>query len=170
MNIQPSKRHSTVTFLLVATLSATAFGVAFDPGQRADASPGVMAETNLLPLVSRSETDSYVAEIKSTGTYAVGKEGVVEIVVTAKEPFHVNEAYSYKFRTPDPAPENVTYPKPLLTRADGTFDAKTGMFRLPFVVSKAGKHKIGGTLSLSVCSAASCVMEKVELAVDVEAK
>jgi hypothetical protein len=171
MNIQSSKRHSTITFLCFATLSVTAFGVAFEPGQHADAASGVIAETNQArPLVSRTENDAYVAEIKPAGTYAVGKEGLVDIVVTSKEPFHINEAYSYKFRTPDPAPENVTYPKPFLTRADGKFDTKTGAFRLPFVVSKAGKHKIGGTLSLSVCSQSSCLMEKVELELEVEAK
>jgi hypothetical protein len=171
MNIQPSKHHSTVTLLCFATLSASAFAVAFEPGQRADAASVVIAETNqALPLASRSETEAYVAEIKPTGAYAVGKEGLVDIVITTKEPFHINDAYPYKFRTPDPAPENVTYPKPLLTRADGKFETKTGSFRLPFIVSKAGKHKIGGTLSLSVCSPSSCLMEKVELELEVEAK
>lgn len=171
MNMQPSKRHSTVTFLCFATLSASAFGVAFEPGQTADAAPGVIAETNqALPLASRVDNEGYIAEIKPTGTYAVGKEGAVDIIITAKDPFHINDAYSFKFRTPDPAPENVTYPKPFLTRADGKFETKTGAFHLPFIVSKAGKHKIGGTLSLSVCSASSCLMEKIDLDVDVEVK
>lgn len=171
MNIQPSKRHSSVTFLCFATLSATAFGVAFEPGQAADAAPGVIAETNqTLPLASRVDNEGYTAEIKTTGTYTVGKEGTVDIIITAKEPFHINDAYSFKFRTPDPAPETVTYPKPLLSRAEGTFDAKTGTFHLPFVVSKAGKPKIGGKLSLSVCSASSCLMEKVDLEVEVDVK
>lgn len=171
MNIHPSKRYSTVTFLCFATLSTTAFGVAFEPGQSADAAPGVIAETNqILPLASRVDNEGYTAEIKPTGTYAVGKEGAVDIIITAKDPFHINDAYSYKFRTPDPAPENVTYPKPLLTRADGKFETKTGAFRLPFIVSKAGKYKIGGTLSLSVCSQSSCLMEKVDLELEVEAK
>lgn len=166
-----SKRHSLVTCACFASLSATAFGVAFEPGSSVAADRGVVAETNdLRPTSSKSDTDSYVAEIKSVGTYAAGKEGVVEIVLTAKDPFHINDAYSYKFRTPDPAPEGVTYPKTLLTRADGRFDEKTARFRLPFVASKTGKYKIGGMLSLSVCSSASCLMEKIELDVDVDVK
>lgn len=154
-------------------LSALAFGVGFEPGQSEAAAPGVYAETNPpVALVSKSETESYVAEIKiPTGvTYAAGKEGNVEIVLTPKAPFHINDAYPYKFRTPDPAPAGVTYPKPLLTRADGKFEEQRGSFTLPFVAAKAGKYGIGGTLSLSVCSPASCLMEKVELAVDVDVK
>lgn len=149
-----------------------AFGVAFEPGQSEAAARGVIAETNQLfpAATNRSETESYVLEIKPVGAYAVGKEGNVEIVITSKAPYHINDAYPYKFRTPESAPEGVTYPKPLLVRADGKFDEKQGTFRLPFVVSKAGKFKIGGTLSLSVCSTSNCIMEKVELELDVDVK
>ncbi len=172
MSIQSSKRHSAVTFVCFASLSAMAFGVAFEPGQSEAAARGVIAETNQLfpAATNRSETESYVLEIKPVGTYAVGKVGNVEIVLTTKSPYHVNDAYPYKFRTPDPAPAGVTYPKPLLVRADGKFDEKTATFQLPFEVSKAGKHKIGGTLSLSVCSSSNCIMEKVELELDVDVK
>lgn len=171
MSTQSSKQHSALTFACFATLSALAFGVVFEPGQSEAAARGVLAETNqLLPAASRAETDSYAVEIKTVGTYAAGKEGRVDIVLTAKDPFHVNDAYPFKFRTSDPAPEGVKYPKPLLSRADGKIDQKTATFSLPFIASKAGKHKIGGTLSLSVCSPASCLMEKVELEVDVDVK
>jgi hypothetical protein len=172
MNIQSSKRHSAVTFVCFSALSALSFGVAFEPGQSEAAARGVIAETNQLlsAASSRSDTESYVVEIKPVGTYAAGKEGAVDVVLTAKDPFHVNDAYPYKFRTPDPAPAGITYPKSLLARADGKFDEKTATFRLPFVASKAGKFSIGGTLSLSVCSTANCLMEKVELALDVDVK
>ncbi len=171
MSNQSSKRHSAVTFLCCASLSAVAFGVAFEPAQSIAAGREVIVGTNLVqPLASRAETDSYVVEGKTVGTYAAGKEGIVDIVLTAKDPFHVNDAYPYKFRTPETAPEGITYPKPLLVRADGTFTEKTATFHLPFVASKAGKYKIGGTLSLSVCSPSSCLMEKVELDLDVDVK
>lgn len=170
--IKPSsKRRSTVTFACFAILSAFAFGAAFAPADSEAAGRGVVAETNqAAPLSSRASTDSYDAEIKSVGTYAAGKQGTVEVVLTPKDPFHLNDAYPYKFRTADPAPEGVTYPKPLLVRADGKFDQTRGVFSVPFVASKPGKYSIGGTLSLSVCSPSSCLMERVELAVDVDVK
>ena len=171
MSNQSSKRHSVVTFISCACLSGVAFGMAFEPAPSVAAGREGIVETNYVqPLAARTETDSYVVEGKTVGTYAAGKEGIVDIVLTAKDPFHINDAYPYKFRTPETAPEGVKYPKPLLVRADGTFNEKTGTFHLPFVASKTGKYKVGGTLSLSVCSPSSCLMEKVDLEVDVDVK
>ncbi len=70
----------------------------------------------------------------------------------------------------DPAPDGVTFPKPLLARADGTFEEKKGSFNVPFVAAKAGKVTVGGTLYLSVCSEANCIIDKVPLEVPVDVK
>jgi DsbC/DsbD-like thiol-disulfide interchange protein len=64
----------------------------------------------------------------------------------------------------------VTYPKPILQRADGTFEEKKGSFKVPFTAAKAGPVTIAGTLSLSVCSDANCIMDKVPLEVAVDVK
>lgn len=171
MNIESSKQHSAVGFTCFASLSAVVFGLAFEPGQSVAAGREVIVETNQLqPASSRSDTESYTAEIKTLGTYAAGKEGVVEIVLTAKSPYHVNDKYPHKFVTPEQAPAGVTYPKPKLANADGKFSETTATFQLPFVASKAGKYSIGGKLSLSVCSASNCLMEKLDLDVDVDVK
>ena|GEM_PF-1323878 len=171
MSNSSSKRQSAVALACLVTLSGLALGVAFEPAKSEAAGRGMVAKTNqLVPAASRVEQDGFVAEVRPVGTYVAGKEGVIDVVLTAKEPFHTNDAYPYKFRVTDPAPEGVTYPKPLLKRDDGKFDQKTGTFRVPFVASKAGKFSIGGTLSLSVCSPSSCLMEKVELALDVDVK
>ncbi|HRI68359.1 MAG TPA: hypothetical protein PK156_29220 [Polyangium sp.] len=171
MNIESLRQPSAVTFTCFASLAAVVLGMALEPGQSVAAGRESVVETNqIAALTAKAETESYVAEIKPVGTYTPGKEGVVEIVLTAKAPYHINTAYSHKFVTPDPAPAGVTYPKTLLAKADGKFTESTATFQLPFVVSKAGKYGIGGRLSLSVCSSANCVMEKLDLEVDVEAK
>jgi hypothetical protein len=54
--------------------------------------------------------------------------------------------------------------------ADGKFEETRGTFQLPFVAAKAGKATVGGTLNLSVCSAANCVVDKVPLELVVEVK
>jgi hypothetical protein len=119
---------------------------------------------------AKAESENYIAEIKVTGPYAAGKEGTVEVVLVPKGSYHINAQYPYKFKATDPAPAGVTFPKPLLQRADGTFEEKKGSFKVPFVAAKAGKATVSGTLSLSVCSDANCIMDKVELAVDVDVK
>ena len=57
-----------------------------------------------------------------------------------------------------------------MKREDGKFEEKKGTLPVAFTVAKAGKVKIGGTFSFSVCSDANCVMDKVDVEVEVEAK
>ena len=41
----------------------------------------------------------------------------------------------------------MTFPKPILKRADGDFEEKRGSFKVPFIAAKPGKVTIAGTLS-----------------------
>jgi hypothetical protein len=122
------------------------------------------------PLDAKIEREAYVCEIATNGAYQAGTQGTVKITLNAKGDRHINPDYPHKFTTTDPAPEGVTYPKPVLTKADGSFDEKLGTFNLPFTAAKAGKVKIGGTFRFSVCNDSQCLMEKVDLALDVDVK
>lgn len=119
---------------------------------------------------AKSETDTYAVEIKAGGAYKAGAEGMVEVVIATKGAYHTNAQYPYKFKAASPAPEGVAYPKPVLQRADGTFAEKKGAFKVPFLAQKPGKYTIGGVLSLSVCSEANCIMDKVPLEIAVDVK
>jgi hypothetical protein len=57
-----------------------------------------------------------------------------------------------------------------MRREDGDVSDKGATFKVPFVAARAGKAIVAGTFSFSVCSDANCLMEKVELEVEVEAK
>jgi hypothetical protein len=146
-----------------AVVALALFGVASSFAKRASEAPIISAG-------SKSETDNYLAEIASAGAYKAGAEGNVKITLVAKGKYHINGQYPYKFKTPVPAPEGITYPKPVLARADGTFDQSSASFQLPFVASKAGKAVVGGTFFLSVCSEANCLVEKVPLEIGVDVK
>jgi hypothetical protein len=118
----------------------------------------------------RAETESYTVEMKAGSSYKAGAEGAVEVTLTPKGSYHTNDQYPYKFKVADPPPEGVTFPKPLLQRADGSFEKARGTFKVPFVAAKSGKVTIAGTMSLSVCSDANCIMDKVPLEVAVDVK
>ncbi len=94
----------------------------------------------------------------------------MKITIASKGGYHINPQYPYKFKAAAPAAEGVTYPKPVLQRADGTFEETRGTFVVPFVAAKAGKATIGGVLHLSVCTTGNCVMDKVPLEVTVDIK
>lgn len=111
---------------------------------------------------TKLDHENFLAELRTQPSYVAGKEQSFGVVVTAKGDFKINPQFPVKFKLGD-APEGLSYPKPLLKREDGKFEDKSGSFEVPFVASKAGKYKLGGTLSLSVCSDKRCLMEKVAL-------
>jgi hypothetical protein len=130
------------------------------------------ARVGLLVLVAgspRAETDTYIAEMKPAGTYAVGQQGTVDVTLSPKGSYHISAEYPYKFKAGDP-PDGVTYPKTALSKADFDSSDGKGHFKFPFVAAHAGRVTVGGTFSLSVCSDANCVMDKVALEVPVDVK
>jgi hypothetical protein len=156
----------------MVTLSGLAFVMASGCG-KSEAAPKAGASVESVPTVAASakaEADNYVAEIKANGTYTAGQEGTVDVTLTVKGDYHTNKQYPYKFKLTDPAPDGVTFPKPVLKREDGTFEEKKGSFKVPFLASKPGKATISGTLLLSVCSDANCIMDKVPLELTVDVK
>jgi len=119
---------------------------------------------------AKAETATFVAEISAIGTYSAGSEGTVLVTLTPKGEYHINPQYPYKFKAPTPAPDGLSYPKPVLVRGDGQFEEKRATFKLPFTASKSGSMSVGGTLHLSVCSAANCIVDKVVLELSVDVK
>ena len=171
MTMKPAHRTLSGSFSLFALMGlAFALAAGCSKSEAAPARPGAAHEGTAVTKGPKSETESYVAEIKGSGAYKAGAEGTVDITFATKGDYHINKQYPYKFKATDPAPEGISFPKPILQRADGSFEEKSGSFKVPFVVSKAGKATVSGTLSLSVCSDANCIMDKVDLALDVDVK
>jgi hypothetical protein len=170
MNMKPSTRKTTLSGgVVLLLLSGAAFAAASGCG-KSEAAPARVTTHESGAGGPKAETENYVAEIKAAGAYKAGAEGSVEVTLKVKGAYHTNQQYPYKFKAADPAPDGVTFPKPILKREDGKFDEKAGTFKIPFVAAKAGSYKIGGVFFLSVCSEANCIMDKVELTADVDVK
>lgn len=164
------RRNRTVGTLCLAAVSGLAILVAAGC-KSSEAAPANTRETaGHVAGASKFDKDQYKVEIKSSAACAAGKECKVEISLEAKGEFHINDKYPLKMKLTDPAPDGVTYTKAIVKKEDGTFKEKSGTLPIGFTVAKAGKAKIGGTFSFSVCSDANCVMEKVDLELEVEAK
>jgi hypothetical protein len=172
MNPDVRPRSGRLAALLAATACLAGFAC-----NKSEAAPakGSAAETApdtrpAPPAGPRIDTDHYTVEMKLLGDCASTKECSAEITLSTKGDYKVNDQYPHKFKAADPPPEGVTFPKPLLRKEDGSFEKKRGSFKLPFVVARAGKAKIGGVLSLSVCSEQSCLMEKQPVEIDIDVK
>jgi hypothetical protein len=153
-------RLSARTVLAILTLGAAV------PAARAASDADI---SRALPASTKLETDTYLVEIAATGPYKAGATGSVRVSLTAKGGFHINGQYPYRFKAAPPA-EGMSYPKPVLERADGQFEEKQAVFNLQFVANHAGTFNVGGVLHMSVCSAGSCVVQKapLDIAVNVQ--
>lgn len=133
--------------------------------------PAVAGETGrLLPLdaMNRVDAEGYTVAMKAVGSYGANQPGMVELTLASKSGYHVNEKYPIKFKLADPAPDGVSYPKPVLKRADGECDTSHCTFQVPFVPTRAGKVKVAGKFAFSVCSEGSCLMDRLDLELDVD--
>ncbi len=116
---------------------------------------------------SLHEAPSFKVTLEAPGPYVRDKEGFVLVRLSTKGDYKVNEEYPFRFVPQDPPADGVSYPKPTLGRGDGKFGQKEAEIAIPFVPRKSGKLQVGGVLSLSVCTAENCIMDKRPLVVDV---
>jgi hypothetical protein len=89
-------------------------------------------------------------------------------VLDAKEPFHVNEKYPYKFKLKETS--GLTFPAPLVGKEGVNLEKARATMRVPFTAQSAGRHTLSGQFAFSVCTDDKCLIEKRELSLLVDAK
>ena len=115
------------------------------------------------PGAASFENANYSAKIASAGPCKKDQTCSAEVVVVAKGEYHINDKYPYRFKLEDPPPAGLKYPKAVIGKEDGAMDEHKITLKVPFVPASAGEKKVAGLLSLSVCSAANCLMDKQQL-------
>jgi hypothetical protein len=94
-----------------------------------------------------------------------GQPGTVEVVLSAKAPFHVNDKYPIKLRlkeTPGVKYENLTVGKDAVK-----LEPMKAVMPVSFTPDGAGKRTVAGQFAFSVCTEDKCLMEKRDLKLDV---
>ena len=117
---------------------------------------------------SKSDKDQYTVELRAAGACKAGSECKVEVSLKSKGEFHINDKYPIKFKGREG--QGLSYTKAVVPRDDGKFAQKEGTLPIGFTPAKAGKAQVAGTFSFSVCTDANCLMEKVDLDLDVDVK
>jgi hypothetical protein len=126
------------------------------------------ADAPAAPAESKYSEAAFDLALQPKGTYASGQAGEAEIVLAAKAPFHVNQAYPYKFKLKD-AP-GLKFASPVVTKDAVKLEPARATVPVAFTPETAGKHTLAGQLSFSVCTDDKCMIEKRELALDIDAK
>jgi hypothetical protein len=159
--------QATISLLLLAGLGAIG-GAGCNKSEAATSREHQSKLAGSGAPAAKVETEYYKIEIRPKGSYSKDAEGTVEISLETKADYHINEQYPYKF-TPKSGVDGVTYKGPV-GREGGKFEQTKATITVPFTPTKAGKLPVGGRLSLSVCSDKNCLMDKVELSLDIDVK
>ena len=89
-------------------------------------------------------------------------------MILAKPPFHANDKYPYKFKL-NQAP-GLKFAN-LVVEKDAVKVEKTrATLSVALTPESAGKHTVSGKLFFSVCNDDQCLVEKRDLALNIEAK
>ena len=151
-------------------LALTALSFVFASGGKSEAATAPTKEAPAQVTASSSvDKDAYTVKITAPSSCKSGSECKATVKVSPKGEYHINDKYPVKFTTATAA-DGLSYTKTTLKKDDGSFSEKEGSLPVGFTSSKAGKVSVGGTLSVGFCKAEACLMEKVELAVDVDVK
>ena len=120
------------------------------------------------PAASKYSEAGFDLALQPKGAYAAGQAGEAEIVLSAKAPFHVNDKYPYKFKLKE-AP-GVKFANLVVAKELVKFEPMRATLPVALTPESAGKHTVSGQLSFSICTEDKCMIEKRDLALDIEAK
>ncbi|HYP86676.1 MAG TPA: hypothetical protein VEQ59_00945, partial [Polyangiaceae bacterium] len=99
------------------------------------------------------------------GSLKAGQAGAVEVVLTAKAPYHVNDKYPIKLKLKETP--GVRYASPVVTKDAAKVEAMKAVMPVSFTPDAAGKRTVAGQFAFSVCTEDKCLMEKRDLSLDV---
>src|SRR5579859_6944937 len=143
-------------------------GTGTDAGTGAGTSTG--GEDRPMEVVTakaHADGNHYGLDVRAPGTVSVGGNGELEVVLLAKDGYHINDEFPYKLKTAAEPAGVVSFDKAELARGDGTYTKSEARFHARFAGARPGAAKIGGTIALSVCTKKECIVDKVALEVPV---
>lgn len=109
-----------------------------------------------------------IATTPQTTPFKVGGEGRVEVRLTGRNGYHVNQEYPIELTLQPPA--GLKLAKAKLVRADASaFEEAQAVFPIGLTPEAAGRKALRGTLNFSVCNPQNCLLERQDVAVEIDA-
>jgi len=106
--------------------------------------------------------------VQPVGTYQVKQKGSVNIVLMAKGVYKVNEEYPYKFKL-EPSP-GLEYQQDIVKKDAVKLEKKRATMTVSLTPKAAGKQRLSGKFYFSICTDEKCLIDKRDLALDIEVK
>ena len=154
------RRHPISSAAQTAAPAGSGVPVAADQPARAQApapsapSPAAPTPHADLPAsvsVSKLHTEGkhYTLDAKVPAVISKGGGGDLEITLFAKDGYHVNDKFPYKFTPPVSLPSSSPFSDAEITRKNATFTKTEARFKAPFTATEIGEGKIGRAPSRS---------------------
>ena len=118
------------------------------------------------PAASHFDEAAFTLRIEPSGSYLIGKAGIVTVQLLAKGAHHVNQEYPHKLKLR--STEGVTYPQTVLGRESMKIANMQAYVTVPLTPNRSGKLTVGGDFAFSLCTADRCLIEKRSLAIDIQ--
>ncbi len=124
---------------------------------------------------SRAEGVEWVVIGRPVGPAVRGSKAQLEVEVTTRAGFHLNDDYPLNFRSK--ASSSAAFARPRIDRNDGIIfercradTAHSCIARIPvtFTPKVLGAVEVGGTVAFSACNPDRCIIKKVDLTVPVQ--
>lgn len=93
-----------------------------------------------------------------------GQPATAKVQIRPGSGWHMNVDYPTELRLK--LPDNVTSPKPTLTKQDAKLTEQEGHFDVVLVGSKPGKQTVLGDLRFAVCTATTCDPQKAPVSIE----
>ncbi len=132
------------------------------------AAASALAPSTSTPKAKRVDKPEYVVELLAPERAQRNKPATATVRLSARAGFHVNGDYPMSFRvSADPAiataDKSLEQKRFALQACATSKDPCAAEAKLEFTAHKAGAAKLSGDLTFCVCSAESCLIEKVSL-------
>lgn len=131
-------------------------------GDAASAGPAAAAPPTGAPKFSDAGFDLSLEAPKAS--LKAGQPGSVEIVLTAKAPYHVNDKYPIKLKLKETS--GVKYENLTVGKDAVKLEPMKAVMPVSFT-PEAGKRTVAGQFAFSVCTDDKCLMEKRDLLLEV---
>jgi hypothetical protein len=137
------------------------------PAPAADGAPAAAAAGDAAPAAAAKITDA-AFELSLDAPKAslkAGQVGTVEVVLVAKAPFHVNDKYPLKLKLKETP--GIKYESLVIGKDAAKVEQMKAVMPVSFTPDGAGKRSVAGQLAFSVCTEDKCLMEKRDLALEI---
>lgn len=112
--------------------------------------------------------EGFSLSMQPKGNYVAGQPGAVEIVLEATDGYKCNDQYPYKFKA-EPT-EGVEFGSEVVSGDSVKLEKHRAVVTVPFTAKSAGAQKIAGRFAFSVCTEDRCLVERRELALEINAQ